>query len=155
MRIRHPVSREVSISPLPIIHSVDPMPEIPVNASAQKTAANEITIAEKKLTKLEKIYSITTDFQLRNDLYKRIENLRDEVKSNRERIVKLKRNASYAQKCKEKKRKILIENQEVIRYDKPSRPSLLFEHPNLHDHIHNSIEFGAADEKRRKEVIKV
>src|SRR5215213_9499800 len=27
MRIKHPAPREVSISPLPIIHSVDPMPE--------------------------------------------------------------------------------------------------------------------------------
>ena len=43
----------------------------------------------------------------------------------------------------------------MIQYDKPGRPPLLFKHPNLHDHIHDSIEFGAADEKRRKEVVKV
>src|SRR3954454_24723504 len=62
MRIKHHVPREVLISPPPIIRSVDLTPEIPVNASAQKTAANEITIAEKKLIELEKIYNITTDF---------------------------------------------------------------------------------------------
>ncbi|PKY59354.1 hypothetical protein RhiirA4_482022 [Rhizophagus irregularis] len=148
MRPRCSVPREESVSSHPTIRSVDPVPEIPVNASAQKTAANEIEIAEKKLAELEQIYNITTDSQFRNDVYMKIENLRDEIKTNRERIVKLKRNASYAQKCKEKKRKILDENQEVIRYDKPGRPSLLFKYPNLHDHIHDSIEFGAADEKR-------
>ena len=40
-------------------------------------------------------------------------------------------------------------------YDKPNRPPLLFKHPDLHDHIHDSVEFGLADEKRRKEVVKV
>ena len=34
-------------------------------------------------------------------------------------------------------------------------PSLLFEYPDLHDQIHDSIEFGSADSKRRKEVVKV
>ncbi|GES90527.1 hypothetical protein GLOIN_2v1766467 [Rhizophagus clarus] len=111
----------------PAIHSADPILEISVNASAQRKAADEIKIAKK----------------------------RAEIESNRERIIKLKRNAGYAQKCKEKKRKILYENQEVILYDKPGRPPLLFEHPNLHDHIHDSIEFGEADKKRRKEVVKV
>ena len=50
---------------------------------------------------------------------------------------------------------MLTENQEVVRYDHPGRPSLLFEHPDLHDQIHDSIEFGSADSKRRKEVVKV
>ena len=108
MIIKHPAPREVSISPLSIIHSVDLMPEIPVNASAQKTAANEITIAEKKLTELEKIYNITTDSQFQNDMYIKIKNLQDKIKSNREKISKLKRNANYAQKCKEKKGKCLL-----------------------------------------------
>ena len=104
MRPRCSVPKEDSISLLPTtIHSVDPVPEIPVNASAQKTAANEIKTAEKKLVELEQIYNITTDSQFRNDVYIKIEKLRDEIKSNRERIIKLKRNASYAQKCKEKK----------------------------------------------------
>ncbi len=43
----------------------------------------------------------------------------------------------------------------MIQYDKPGRPPLLFKHPNLYNHIHDSIEFGTADEKRRKEEIKV
>ncbi|CAB4479451.1 unnamed protein product [Rhizophagus irregularis] len=141
-------SREESLPNLPTFHTVDPVQEISINASAQKKAVNEIQIAEKKLTEFEQIYNITTDFQFRLDTYKKIGDLRDEIRSNKERIIKLKRNASYSQKCREKKRKILNKNQEVIQYDKPGHPSLLFEHPNLHDHIHDLIKFGAADEKR-------
>ncbi|PKC52901.1 hypothetical protein RhiirA1_480417 [Rhizophagus irregularis] len=132
-------SREESLPNLPTIRTMDPVPEI--------SAANEIQIAEKKLTEFEQIYNITTDSQFRLDTFKKIGSLRDEIRSNKGKIIKLKRNANYAQKCREKKRKILDENQEVIRYNKPGRPSLLFNHPNLHDHIHDSIEFGVADEK--------
>ena len=150
-----PVTREESTPPLPNIRSVKPIPEIPINATAQQKAASEITIAEKKLIESEQIYNITTDSQLRHDTYAKIVDLRAQVKSNQDRILKLKRNAKYVQNCKEKKQKMLAENQEVIQYDRPGRPSLLFKHPELHDHIHNSVEFGSADEKRRKEVVKV
>jgi hypothetical protein len=37
----------------------------------------------------------------------------------------------------------------------PGRPPVLIQYPNLLEHIHECIEFGAADKKRRKEVIKV
>ena len=107
-------SREESLPNLSTIHTVDPVPEISVNASAQKKAANEIEIAEKRLTEFEQIYNITTDSQFQLDTYKKIGNLRDEIKSNKGRIIKLKRNASYSQKCRDKKRKLLDENQEVI-----------------------------------------
>jgi hypothetical protein len=50
---------------------------------------------------------------------------------------------------------MLTENQKVIQYDRSSCLSLLFKHLELYDHIHNSVEFGSADEKRRKEVVKV
>ncbi|EXX50498.1 hypothetical protein RirG_270230 [Rhizophagus irregularis DAOM 197198w] len=140
---------------LPAIRSADPILEISVNASAQRKVVNEIKIAEKKISEFEQIYNISTDYQFRHDTYLKIGSHQAEIESNRKRIIKLKRNADYAQKCKEKKRKILHEDQMVILYDKPGRPPFLFEHPNLHDHIHDLIEFGAADKKRRKEVIKV
>ncbi|CAJ0835274.1 1278_t:CDS:2 [Entrophospora sp. SA101] len=124
MRPRYPIPRE-DLTPLPTtIRLVEPTPEIPVNAAAQKKVANGITIAEKKLTEFEQIYNFTTDSQLRHDMHK-------------------------------KKQKLLLESQEIILYDKPGRPPLLFQHPDLHDHIHDSVEFGSADEKRRKEVVKV
>jgi len=68
-------SREKSLPNLPTIRTVDPVPEISVNASSQKKAANEIQIAEKKLTEFEQIYNITTDSQFRLDTYKKIGSL--------------------------------------------------------------------------------
>uniref|UniRef100_U9UL61 C2H2-type domain-containing protein n=1 Tax=Rhizophagus irregularis (strain DAOM 181602 / DAOM 197198 / MUCL 43194) TaxID=747089 RepID=U9UL61_RHIID len=149
-------TRKDTTTPFPTIRSVDPIQEeIPANASAQKKIANEITVAEKKITEFEQIYNITTDSQVRHDMYTKIENLQAEIESNRKKIVKLKRNATYAQNCRTKKVKMLTESQEVVRYDHPGRPSLLFAHPDLHDRIHDSVEFGSADSKRRKEVVKV
>src|SRR3954470_6140100 len=99
MRQRHlPVPREDLTPPFPTIHSIELIPEIPINAAAQKRASNEITIAEKKLTELEQIYNIMTDFQLRLDMYKKIVDLRAQIKSNKDKIDKLKRNAKYIQK---------------------------------------------------------
>ena len=37
----------------------------------------------------------------------------------------------------------------------PGRPLFLIKNPNLLEKMHNSVEFGAADHKRRKEIIKV
>src|SRR5438552_3883751 len=120
MKYKRSVPATESCPPsFPTINLVDPLPEIPANASAQNRAADEIKIAEKKLQEFEQIYNITTDIQIRNDIYPKIENLRAEIKSNKNKINKLKRNAKYAQNCKEKKLKLLIEHQEVICYDKP------------------------------------
>ena len=80
-------------------------------------------------------------------MYEIIVKLQAQIKSNKNKIVILKRNAKYIQKCKEKKQKLFHENQEVIIYDKPGRLLLLFKHSDLHDHIYDSVEFGSADEK--------
>ncbi|CAG8761732.1 16530_t:CDS:2 [Cetraspora pellucida] len=66
--------------------AVDPLSEILANASAQKKAADEIKIAKKKLQEFEKIYNMTTDIQVHNDIYSRIENLQAEIKSNKDKI---------------------------------------------------------------------
>ncbi|EXX54950.1 hypothetical protein GLOIN_2v1766467 [Rhizophagus irregularis DAOM 181602=DAOM 197198] len=71
------------------------------------------------------------------------------------KIKKLKRQAGYQQKSRAKKARLLQEHQEVILYDSPGRPPFLTQYPNLIEHIHECIEFGAADKKRRKEIIKV
>src|SRR6266542_970050 len=42
--------------PLPIIDLVEPILEIPINASAQRKIADEIKLANKKLAELEQIY---------------------------------------------------------------------------------------------------
>ncbi|CAG8855898.1 29633_t:CDS:1, partial [Gigaspora margarita] len=49
----------------------------------------------------------------------------------------------------------LEEEQVVIRYDAPGKPSILLQNPELLDHIHNSVEYGSADARRRKEAVKV
>src|SRR6266542_589475 len=157
MRYRCSVLTE-KMNPFPspfITRSVDSLPEIPHNASAQRRAADAIQIAEKKICEYEQIYNIASDAQIRDDIYQKIENLWDEVKSDKNRITKLKRNAIYAQNCKEKKLRQLIENKEVVRYDKPGKLPFLFKHPDLHECIYDCIEFGSADAKRRKEAIKV
>ena len=43
----------------------------------------------------------------------------------------------------------------VIKYDTPGRPPLIYQYPDIHDHIHACIEFGEADAQRRHEIIKV
>ncbi|PKK63532.1 hypothetical protein RhiirC2_716926 [Rhizophagus irregularis] len=68
-------SREESRPNLPTFHTVDPVREISLNASAQKKAANEIQIAEKKLTGFEQIYNITTDSQFQLNTYKKVRDL--------------------------------------------------------------------------------
>ena len=43
----------------------------------------------------------------------------------------------------------------VVKYDTPGRPPLIYQYPDIHDHIHACIEFGEADAQRRCEIIKV
>ncbi|CAB4489746.1 unnamed protein product [Rhizophagus irregularis] len=145
----------VEPTPPPIIDPIEPVLEVPKNASAQKKIADAIQIAKNKLAELNQIYNITTDFQIKNDIHSKIAEAESEISVNKDKISKLKRNAIYAQNCRAKKLKMLTENQEVVRYDHPGRPSLLFEYPDLHNQIHDSIEFGSADSKRRKQVVKV
>jgi hypothetical protein len=104
MKYKHSVPAK-KLNPLPFtIHSVEPIPEIPPNASAQRKAANTIKTADE----FQQIYNIVSDAQIRGDMYQKIENLQDEIKSNKERITKLKRNAKYAQNCKKKSQDYLM-----------------------------------------------
>ncbi|CAG8566140.1 16208_t:CDS:2 [Gigaspora margarita] len=82
---------------LSTIYLVEPLPKVSTNAAAQKKAANEITIAKKKLTEFEQIYNISTDPQFKYDTYIKISNLQTQIRANKDRIAKLKRNAQYTQ----------------------------------------------------------
>src|SRR6266542_909308 len=86
---------EKSSPSFPTIHSVNILPKILTNASAQRKAADAVQTTEKKLYEFEQIYNITSDAQIRNDIYQKIENLQNEIKSNKNKITKLKRNAKY------------------------------------------------------------
>lgn len=85
----------------------------------------------------------------------RITNLKEILCNENNKVKKLKHQVSYQRKCREKKMKHLHEYQKVMMYESSGRPTLLVQYPDLHEHIHECIEFGAADKKRRKEVIKV
>ncbi|RIB08670.1 hypothetical protein C2G38_2211032 [Gigaspora rosea] len=50
--------------------------------------------------------------------------------------------------------KISDQEQIVIRYDVPGRPSFLTQNLNLLEYIHKSVEYGSADKRRRKKAIK-
>ena len=57
------------------IYSVNLLPEISANASAQRKVADTIQIAEKELHKFKQIYNITSDTQICNETYQKIKNL--------------------------------------------------------------------------------
>ena len=85
----------------------------------------------------------------------RIESLKNDLEEKKNSLKKLKRNADYQQKSRLKKATRLKKENEAVIYDCAGHSLVLFEYPDLLEHIHNSIEFGAANAKRRKEVIKV
>src|SRR2546429_1975182 len=71
------------------------------------------------------------------------------------KLKRLRGNASAQQRAR-KNKKDKIEKENVVEiYDTPGRPSFLINDPNLLEKMHDSVEFGAADHKRRKEIIKV
>ncbi|CAG8834268.1 19510_t:CDS:1, partial [Cetraspora pellucida] len=55
----------------------------------------------------------------------------------------------------EKKDQDLNKHQQVVKYDSPGHSSVLHKYLDLLEHIHESIEFSAANSKRKKEVIKI
>ncbi|GET01728.1 hypothetical protein GLOIN_2v1766467 [Rhizophagus clarus] len=95
------------------------------------------------------------DLKIWYNLTERITNLKEILCNENDKVKKLKRQASYQRKNREKKTKLLKEYQEVLQYDSPDHPPLLTQYPDLHKYIHDCIEFGVADKKRRNEVIKV
>ena len=127
----------------------------PPNAAAQKKATETINSTNVKLAELQRIYNFTNDLEIQNNLLERMETLKQILHDENIKVKKLKRHAGYQRKSRAKKAKLLQEHQEVIQYDSPGRPPFLIQYPDLHEHIHECIEFGAADKKRRKEVIKV
>ncbi|SRR6266498_2766698 len=106
MRLKYPpMPREESTLSFSTIRSVKLISEIPINAITQQKVASEIMIAEKKLIESKQIYNITTNYQLRHNMYAKIIDF--QIKSNQDKIVKLKRNVKYVQNCKKKNRKCL------------------------------------------------
>jgi hypothetical protein len=98
---------------------------------------------------------ITTNAEYREEFASQLVSIQTSIKDQEIRLNKLKRHAAHQQKSQEKKKKLLENEQVVIKYDSSGRPPLIYQYPDLHDHIHSCIEFGEADAQRRREIIKV
>ncbi|PKY54879.1 hypothetical protein RhiirA4_502696 [Rhizophagus irregularis] len=127
----------------------------PPNAAAQKKAVKTINTTNTKLAELQRIYNSTNNLEIQNNLLERMVTLKQVLHDEDNKIKKLKHQVEYQQKSRAKKARLLQEHQEVILYDSSGRPPFLTQYPNLIEHIHECIEFKAADKKRRKEIIKV
>ncbi|CAB4421582.1 unnamed protein product [Rhizophagus irregularis] len=128
---------------------------LPPNAAAQKKAVKTINTTNTKLAELQRIYNSTNNLEIQNNLLERMVTLKQVLHDEDNKIKKLKHQVEYQQKSRAKKARLLQEHQEVILYDSSGRPPFLTQYPNLIEHIHECIEFKAADKKRRKEIIKV
>jgi hypothetical protein len=108
-----------------------------------------------KLAELQRIYNCTIDLEIWQNIMKRVETLKQILHDENNKIKKLKRHAGYQRKSRAKKAKHLQDHQKVIQYESSGCPFFLIQYSNLHKYIHECIEFGAVNKKRRKEVIKV
>ncbi|CAG8681356.1 4451_t:CDS:1, partial [Racocetra persica] len=87
-------------------------PEMPhTNALAQKETYNQIKEAKKKFLEFISLYSTTNDFQLHRNLYGCIKRLKNNLEEKKNKLNELKRNASYQQKCRLKKKNPFNEKQ--------------------------------------------
>ncbi|CAG8748294.1 19625_t:CDS:2 [Cetraspora pellucida] len=124
--------REYLTTPIPIQSYVSHLfyETVSKNAAAQKKSLAIKKENVKKLVELEAIYGATSDLQLKNNILHRILDVNQIIEKETKKL-------------------------EVVIYDSPGRPPLLFDYPDLHEHIYDCIEFGKAHSKRRHEIIKV
>ncbi|CAG8839784.1 36143_t:CDS:2, partial [Gigaspora margarita] len=101
------------------------------NASSQRQALTLIKEAETKVKEYENLLLSTNDIDLRRQIY---EKLRD----SRAIIEKETKHLSIA-----------------VIYDTSEHSSKFLKNPELLDQIHDCVEYGTAEKKRRKAVIKV
>ncbi|GET01626.1 uncharacterized protein LOC109428822 [Rhizophagus clarus] len=102
----------------------------PPNAAAQKKTAEVINATNTKLAEVQQIYNTTANLEIQNNLAEHM--------------------AALKQVLQDENNK----NNEVVQYDTPDHLSFLFQYPDLHEHINECIEFGAADKKRKKKSLK-
>ncbi|CAB4425447.1 unnamed protein product [Rhizophagus irregularis] len=121
---------------------------------SQHFAAEKINSAMKKISECEQMIEITSDNSIKNTLSSKIIEEQKVVLEQNTQLNKLKHHANAQAKLLTKKNKLLEEGI-VEKYNTPGRPSTAMKDPDLWDKIHDSIEFGAAHAKRRKEIIKV
>ena len=148
-------SRPSNLVSTPLSSTISKEYEIRPNAAAQKASYEKIKTARNKITEFESLYNIASDTSIRSDLAVRIQEQKDIVGTNDKKIEALKRHAANQARMMAKKQKQLEEEGIVEQWEGAGRPSILAQNPDLLEHIHNCIEYGEADKKRRKIIIKV
>jgi hypothetical protein len=128
--------------------------QIPRNAVVQRYANSEKERAQKKVAEYTTMLDISTDNSMRKQLVSQINSEKQVILQQNKRLTYLKWHAETQERLREQKR-LLLEENIVEKYDSPGRPSYALKNPELYDQLHASIEFGSADNRRRKEWIKV
>ncbi|CAG8833162.1 7558_t:CDS:2, partial [Cetraspora pellucida] len=93
----------------------------PPNAAAQHKVTEAIVKINSEIEKCQKTYNTTTDQEVKFKLLEHIQCLKQTL---------------YTEN------KELQENQQVVKYDSPEHPSLLFKHPDLLEQIHNKKNYN-------------
>ncbi|CAB4493679.1 unnamed protein product [Rhizophagus irregularis] len=125
------------------------------NATAQKQSDANLQKAKAKLCEYANLLRVTTSSELHTQFSSKIKDLEKSILLEEKTLKRLRGNAEAQKRARNKKREMLEKENIVEVYDTPGRPSFLINEPNLLENMHNSIEFGDANHKRRKEVIKV
>lgn len=129
--------------------------QVPRNAASQSQINTILQKAKAELYEYTNLSRVATSSELHTQFSSKIKNLEETIASEEKKLKRLKDNAAAQQRARKKKKEKLEKENIVEIYDTSGRPSFLINEPNLLENMHNSIEFGAADHKRRKEVIKV
>ncbi|PKB95475.1 hypothetical protein RhiirA5_385935 [Rhizophagus irregularis] len=124
------------------------------NATAQKKSLDIIQKSKVDLYEYNNLLRTASSHELRSQFVSSIKKLEETILIEENRLKKLRNNAAAQQRVRKKKKENIEENIVEV-YDTPGRPSFLIKNPDLLEKMHASVEFGAADYKRRKEIIKV
>src|SRR5436190_2971624 len=129
--------------------------QIPLNAVAHRHSFSILQKAKANLYEHNKLLQVTTSSELRMEFTLKIKKFEEIIEIEERRFKQLKNNAASKHRSRKRKNEMLEKENVMEIYDTPGRPSFLMKDPELLEKMHSSIEFGAADHKRRKEVIKV
>ena len=125
------------------------------NAVVQRQIYENLQKVKNNLYEYNKLIQAASSPELLSQFNLKIKKLEETITMEEKRLKQLKNNATAQQRARKKRQRKAVEENIVEVYDTPGRPSFLIEDPNLLEKMHNSVEFGAADYKRRKEIIKV
>jgi hypothetical protein len=144
-----------SVSPPDVLPEPSANIQVSRNATAQNQSNAILQKANVNLCEYTNLSRVATSLELHAQFSSKIKDLKKTIMLEKKKFQRLKGNAAAQQRARKKKKERLEKENIVKIYDTPGRPSFLINESNLLENMHNSIEFGAADHKRRKEVIKV